>query len=190
MNDVFDKSHIREKQLHQRLQQSTNDVLSKSSLISKKALALPEVNSKHVFCCYISVHQEVDTKDIIDTLLIKKVLVSLPYYSSGEHTYALRLFSGWSNLEKGPFDILQPRESSSVNPHEVELAFFPGLAFSKRGVRLGYGKGVYDNLFSTSSAFKIGLAYDFQIEEEIPEAEHDVRMDVVITEKRILRFKN
>jgi len=54
-------------------------------------------------------------------------------------------------------------------------------------VRLGYGKGVYDRLLSKSNALKIGLSYDFQVLEKLPKEKHDLEIDILVTEARILR---
>ena len=55
-------------------------------------------------------------------------------------------------------------------------------------MRLGYGKGVFDKLLSKSKALRIGLAYDFQIVDEIPQEKHDLVMDLVVTEERVIRL--
>ena len=55
------------------------------------------------------------------------------------------------------------------------------------GVRLGYGKGVFDRLLADSKALRVGLAYDFQIVDELPREKHDLVMDLVVTEKRIIK---
>ena len=65
----------------------------------------------------------------------------------------------------------------------MEVAIIPGLAFGKNDTRLGYGKGVYDQLLANFKGLKIGLAYDFQIVDKLPKERHDLKMDMVLTEK-------
>ena len=66
----------------------------------------------------------------------------------------------------------------------------PGLGFSPRGDRLGYGGGYYDRWLSQHPATRrVAIAYDCQIDETIVSEPHDVRMDAVITEHRELRFR-
>ena len=67
----------------------------------------------------------------------------------------------------------------------MDVSIIPGVAFDKKGVRLGYGKGVFDRLLAKSQAFKIGLAYDFQIVDELPREKHDLVMDIVESEKKV-----
>ena len=60
----------------------------------------------------------------------------------------------------------------------------PGLAFDRHGGRLGFGKGYYDRLLlAAGDAVKIGLGYSFQILKTLPADAHDVKMDLIMTEK-------
>ena len=62
----------------------------------------------------------------------------------------------------------------------------PGLAFSANGARLGYGKGYYDTFFAQHPVLKLGLCYDFQLVPQVPTQPHDVRMDGILTDKRLV----
>lgn len=86
-----------------------------------------------------------------------------------------------SRLELGAFHIEEPTGSDTVDADEIELVVVPAVAYDRKGNRLGRGKGFYDRLLKSSRATKVGIAYDFQIVEEIPTEEHDVPMDLVIT---------
>ena len=66
------------------------------------------------------------------------------------------------------------------------LCLVPGLAFSADGARLGYGKGYYDTFFARHSVLKLGLCYDFQLVPQVPTQPHDVRMDGILTDKRLV----
>ena len=62
----------------------------------------------------------------------------------------------------------------------------PGIVFDKEGRRIGYGLGYYDKfLKKTPKAVKIGLAFDFQVVDQIPREMHDVPVDVIVTEERV-----
>lgn len=86
-----------------------------------------------------------------------------------------------TRLELGAFHIEEPTGDELTPIDEIELIIVPGVAFDRQGNRLGRGKGFYDRLLAGSRASKIGVAYDFQIVEEIPAEPHDVKMDIVIT---------
>lgn len=87
-----------------------------------------------------------------------------------------------SRLELGAFHIEEPSGDNTVEPDEIELMIIPAVAFDYKGNRLGRGKGFYDRLLGSSKATKIGIGYEFQLVDDIPVEEHDVPMDIVITE--------
>ena len=86
-----------------------------------------------------------------------------------------------TRLELGAFHIEEPTGNNVVDISEIEMIVVPGVAYDRKGNRLGRGKGFYDRLLAETKATKIGVAYDFQLVEEIPAESHDVAMDIVIT---------
>lgn len=90
-----------------------------------------------------------------------------------------------SRLELGAFHIEEPTGDNTVSPEEIELVVVPAVAYDRQGNRLGRGKGFYDRLLATTRATKIGVAYEFQIVDEIPCEPHDVKMDMVISQSGI-----
>lgn len=86
-----------------------------------------------------------------------------------------------SRLELGAFHIEEPTGTDKVDVDEIELIIVPGVAYDRKGNRLGRGKGFYDRLLAATGATKIGIAYGFQMVDEIPSEPHDVPMDMVIT---------
>ena len=87
-----------------------------------------------------------------------------------------------SKLKKGPYGVLEPVSKALVKPEDLDLIIVPGLAFDKKGNRLGRGKGCYDRFLSTLSdkTPSIGLAFDFQILPLIPTTNYDVNVKQVI----------
>lgn len=69
-----------------------------------------------------------------------------------------------------------------------DIVLVPGLGFSEKGERLGRGKGYYDKALEKSAGLKIGIAFEKQIQSEIPVDEHDVLMNFIITEKRVIKI--
>lgn len=86
-----------------------------------------------------------------------------------------------SRLELGAFHIEEPSGNDTVSADEIELVVVPAVAYDRRGNRLGRGKGFYDRLLGSTRATKIGVAYEFQIVDEIPTEPHDVPMDIIIS---------
>lgn len=83
-------------------------------------------------------------------------------------------------------EILGPNQSAEeVTP---KIIIVPGLGFSKDGARLGRGKGFYDRYLKDRAVIKIGIGFEMQIIEEIPTDPHDIKMDFVVTDQRILKI--
>lgn len=94
-----------------------------------------------------------------------------------------------SRLRLGAFQIEEPQGDDVADVSEIEMIVVPGVAYDRKGNRVGRGKGYYDRLLATSRAVKVGLAYDFQMVDEIDAEPHDVRVDVVITERGVYKVK-
>lgn len=91
-----------------------------------------------------------------------------------------------SRLALGSFHIEEPTGNDLSSVEDMEMILVPAVAFDRRGNRVGRGKGYYDRLLANSRARKVGVAYDFQLVDEIDAEPHDVRVDVVITDKVII----
>jgi 5-formyltetrahydrofolate cyclo-ligase len=95
----------------------------------------------------------------------------------------IRSFDG---LALGSFCLLEPTQCEEVGPELVELALVPGVAFDLKGCRLGMGKGFYDRILGRIRGFKVGVAFSFQVFEEIPCDPWDQRVDAIATEETII----
>lgn len=95
-----------------------------------------------------------------------------------------------SRLELGAFHIEEPTGDNVVSSDILELIVVPAVAFDRRGNRLGRGKGFYDRLLNSVRATKIGVGYEFQLYDELPTEEHDIPMDIVITQNETIVIKN
>lgn len=94
-----------------------------------------------------------------------------------------------SRLELGSFHIEEPTGNDITNPEEIELVVVPGVAYDRKGRRLGRGKGFYDRFLKNSKATKIGVGYEFQLVDDLPSDPHDVAMDIVITQNTTIIIK-
>lgn len=94
-----------------------------------------------------------------------------------------------SNLRLGAFQIEEPQGYDTARVDDIEMIIVPGVAYDRKGNRVGRGKGYYDRLLSTSKALKVGVAYDFQMVDEIDAEPHDVKVDLIITDRGVYRVK-
>ena len=158
----------------------------KSDKIYANLLKIPYIVSKRNFLIYLPINNEVDTKSVIKKLIKSGAGIFLPAFWGQKSDYVVCKFTNFEDLTPGPFNILQPKELREVDADLIDVAILPGLAFDRRGVRLGYGRGVYDKLLKSFKGLKIGLAYDFQIVNELPKEEHDVTVDIVVGENLLI----
>lgn len=93
-----------------------------------------------------------------------------------------------TRLELGSFHIEEPTGQNTVSSGDIELIIVPGVAYDRKGNRLGRGKGFYDRLLASTRATKMGVGYEFQLVDEIPAESHDIKMDFVITQSGVIRI--
>lgn len=86
-----------------------------------------------------------------------------------------------SRLSLGAFQIEEPDGDDTVGIDHIEMVVVPAIAYDRNGNRVGRGKGYYDRLLRDTRALKVGVAYDFQLVDEIETEPHDVGVDIVIT---------
>ncbi len=92
-----------------------------------------------------------------------------------------------SRLHLGAFNIEEPDGDDTTDMAQIDMVVVPAVAYDRKGNRVGRGKGYYDRLLNNTHAIKIGVAYDFQLVDDIEADPHDVAVDYVITESGILR---
>lgn len=136
--------------------------------------------------CYISVRGETGTADLIRYFLEKKLRVAVPRVSGREMDFYY--IESFSDLEPGGFGIPEPKAHCERAAASDAPVIVPGVAFSKRFERTGYGAGYYDKFFSREPDHeKIGICYDFQLVEAIAVEDYDRFMDRLITPTRSLK---
>lgn len=160
-------------------QYTFEQLLSLSRGIVEKLEKLPQFISSRTILLYYALPDEVQTQDFIKKWWNEK-LILLPKVEGNILT--LHPYKGKDNLCKGAYSIEEPKTPCFTQLNEIELAIIPGIAFDNNGNRLGRGKGFYDRLLEQlpKDIYKIGLAFPFQIVEEIPTTTYDKSVDEVI----------
>jgi 5-formyltetrahydrofolate cyclo-ligase len=144
---------------------------------------------------YIDVRTEVRTRQHLPQALAGDKRIVVPYCVND----VLELFhlEDMDELAIGMYRILEPRDelravaAKRVPVEELDLVMVPGVAFDRRGARMGHGKGYYDKLLEHARPDTplVALAFECQLFPEIPTQDHDVFMDKIITEREIYRGK-
>lgn len=138
--------------------------------------------AKHIFI-YLSFQKEVDTFPIIRESLKAGKTILVPWTVNQQEMIPVVL-KKLENLEKGKWGIPQPVEKFPFPREKIDLVILPGLAFDKKGNRLGRGKAFYDRFLSSLSSRikKVALAYSFQVIDNLPTDHHDIPVEEIITE--------
>jgi 5-formyltetrahydrofolate cyclo-ligase len=195
MND--DSSHPRTKRTAREAARERRAALpadarsAQSAAIHKRVLSLPEVQAAKSICVYVSFRDEAETHELVRSFLTSETTVTVPKIVAVKDKRGRRIeahtIRSWSELEPGAFGILEPRSSEVFNA-PIDICLAPGLAFTERGDRLGYGRGHYDEFLARRREMMvIGLAFECQIVAEIPTAAHDLRMQMIITPDRVVQ---
>lgn len=154
------------------------------ALRSEKALRILEQDKRfieaNVIVSYFPLPDELDTLNLLRCYAGDKMLL-LPVVDGND--IRLKPYEGESQMLTGAFGIAEPSTSAYFTDYDrIDLVIVPGVAFTPAGIRLGRGRGYYDRFLPLlPNAFRIGVAYDFQLFEKLPCEPHDCRMDAVIT---------
>jgi len=175
------KNEIRAKMRDKMKLLSTGKLREKSEKIQQKVrVYLDKVQN---VCIYISKDHEVETKNLIRELLnVKNILI--PFVDG--NNLKISQIHNHSNLQMGKYGVLETKNKQEFEGN-IDLIIVPGLAFDKKGNRLGRGKGYYDRFLKRINGLKVGLAFDEQVIDNLPIEKHDVPLDLIITDKQIIK---
>ena len=188
---VQDRKNELRKQAHaNRKAQENKDDLSRR--IVNAFMALPEFATAETVMFYVDVRSEVRTRFDLPAAIETGRKIVVPWCNDDGELELFHL-SSMDQLEIGMYRILEPAVALRNDPQyqvgveELDLIMVPGVGFDTRGARMGHGKGYYDKLLehARKDTPLVALAFECQMFEDIPVAEHDVFMDMVITEDRV-----
>ena len=151
--------------------------------IQRAVLQLPQFHESKIVCAYIALPHEVQTSEIFKAAWSDGKKLCVPTLRGKGQGYGLAELLPSSKLVEGDASVFEPVEPTWVDIDDINIALIPGVAFDCAGGRLGHGCGHIDRMLaerSKSGMFKVGLAYDFQVFDEVPQSEHDIRMDLVV----------
>lgn len=138
----------------------------------------------NVVLTYMSFSSEVDTHALLEQMIAEGKSVVAPRVERESHALVLHEVQSAQTMQRGVWGIEQPAPTARTRHiAEVDLAIVPGLAFDRKGGRLGYGAGYYDRLLAHAapSMLRIAMAFDCQLVEQVPFAAHDVPVDFIVT---------
>ncbi len=188
------KETIRKSVLKERRSMGKTDRSNKSIRIIDRLLSLDRFKNSGLIMCYVDFDGEVETREFIKYCIGKGKRISVPMVADNpdgkRKLRASEVFDLERDMEKGAFGILEPKKNAvrEVDAAEIDLIIVPGVAFDLNKNRIGYGAGYYDMFLNKvgNNCLKAGMAFELQICANISADPHDVPMDIIITEDRIL----
>lgn len=161
-----------------------------SAAITARVFAMPAWRAAETILAYSSFGSEFDTKAIVDAALESGRTLVLPRVNRSTRRLDLyRVVDPQRDLVAGSWGIAEPHpeKCAPVSPVAIGMVLVPGVAFDRRGARVGYGGGYYDKLFETCFALggrphTLAPAYGCQIVDAVPVDSHDVLVDHVVTD--------
>ena len=163
----------------------------KSLAIGRALRKLPAYRKAKALLCYVAIDGEVETRPILARALAGRKRVAVPVtLTKRRRLLAMEV----RDLEKdlcisGPYGIPEPRRDSRARmaPRDLDLVLVPGIAFDRKGHRLGRGAGYFDRFLEKLPARipRVGLAFRFQVVRDLPWESHDEPVAKVITERGI-----
>lgn len=181
---MLDKQLLRAESLKVRRGIPASRRLAKSKKIFRKLFSDPSFKKAVHIALYHGVAPEVLTRPFLQNIL-KEKKIYLPKVGALWRRMTLRrVRSCSSDLVRGAYGIMEPKASCSRRSAcGMDLLIIPGVAFDRKGGRLGRGGGYYDKLLSDAKKVtKIGLCFREQLVKKVPMTARDVRMDKVITD--------
>jgi 5-formyltetrahydrofolate cyclo-ligase len=185
------KDELRKRTLQSRRALPRSQVVEMSEKVSSNVMSLREFKEAKRIASYVATEDEVETAPLIEQAISLGKEVFVPAVDATSYDLKFIQIQSLGDLSPGRFGILEPKDSSGarVKLGETDLTLVPLVAWDDRGHRIGYGKGFFDRaLAERASSVAIGLAFESQLVSRVPEGPEDVRLDIVVTEKRITRF--
>jgi 5-formyltetrahydrofolate cyclo-ligase len=144
-----------------------------------------------IVAAYSALKFELDPRALVERAWALGKVIGLPRVVANTGTMELARYAAGDALAESRFAVKEPLESAPLlDLASVDLVLVPGLAFDLRGQRLGFGQGFYDRFLPRMpNAVRVGLAFELQLLAEVPADSHDQAVDLLATERRMLRCK-
>lgn len=150
-----------------------------------------EVGLGCIVAGFSAIRTEIDPSALMEALHARGAALALPVAVGRGEPLVFRAWTMDTPLVRGLYGILEP--SSDAAEVEPDIVLVPLAAFDRRGHRLGYGGGYYDRtlqgLRRSRRITAAGVAFSVQQMDQIPEDGHDEPLDLVLTERDVIDFR-
>ncbi len=185
------KRELRKKIIHERDRLTEAEIAEKSARIAENLYNLPAYKNANAVMFFISFGSEVDTRPMVEETITRGKLALAPKAVPETKELIPSVIKDFEqDLVPGAYNIPEPGEETlrPLEPQKIDLLIVPGVGFDLEGGRLGYGGGYYDRFFERlkPGVPLVALAFEMQILPGIPLDQWDRRVDIIITETRII----
>ena len=191
MSDLPTKADLRAAALAKRDALDDDERAAAAQAIALRGLPI-EISRSTVVAGYSPIRSEIDPIPLMQKLAARGAPLALPVITARGQSLRFRVWSPGDRLMRGPLGILEPSPAAAEIVPDIVLV--PLAAFDRSGHRIGYGAGHYDRtlaqLHKSKGFAAIGLAFAAQEVEAVPALQHDVALDYVLTETRLLDFRS
>ncbi len=177
------KERLRKEILRKRIEYS--DRFDANKKIVERIRELEEFKKAKTVLLYYPIKGEPDITPLFYEIKERKGRVAFPKIK-GDEIEAVEV-NDLEDLRKGKFNIPEPAGGGKISPEELDIVFVPGIVFDMELYRIGFGKGFYDRFLKNVKCPKVGVAYSFQIVNSFPHSPWDVPLDIIVTEKGVIR---
>lgn len=161
-----------------------------SDAVTAQLMKLEEYQAAAVVCLFMALADEVRLDGLCEECRRAGRRVLLPAYRAETGGYGFREWTPDGDLIHGHWGIREPAAGAWATVAETACILVPGLAFDPGGGRIGYGGGHYDRLLKAAhGALPIGICFDFQVTNRVPQGVRDEKVDIVVTERRTMRCR-
>ncbi len=186
------KTKYRQSILQKRNALGSSEVFNLSKIILKNADLELNLSAIKTLGSYFAANNEVNLEVLTNKRLKKNLLTTFPKVKHN-HSMSLIAPKNLKKLRKNKYNIFEPSDGHEIYPIDHEIIIIPTLGVDKNGYRLGYGGGYYDRFLESiaqknNKPLLVGLIYDFQFIDNSINEVHDIKLDIVFSEKKIKKF--
>lgn len=181
------KSKIRSEYKLLRSEMTKEDVDKKSDIAQNNFLNTDIYKNSKCIMLYMPLGNETATQKIIDKAFSDGKCVAFPVTDEKSGIITAYLAEKDTKFKKGGFSVFEPELKQTANVLDIDTVLVPGIAYDRKGARVGFGKGCYDRFLEGLNVVKVGFCYEAQLCNDIETDEYDILMDYIITEKEIIK---
>lgn len=181
------KQQLRNKIEAQRKALDPQKLKSASARIVENFQTLDKFRSARMVALYKAIHGEVDIELLFSICWKAGMRTCIPVFNDKTKAYEMAEVMKKTRYSIGHYGILEPINPVPLTMNEVDLIAVPGVAFDSKGNRLGRGGGYYDRLLDRFSGYSAAVAFDFQILESLPHEPHDIPVNGIITDTKLIK---